>query len=118
MSDEAPIDSEELPHLLLVDDDETFTRVMARAMARRQGQRQSCQFLARALQDVQRQRVGIRAGGHGQRQPADGAPVLAVHEGTRQRPVAAAQLSKHGFGHGQRPESDDRGRGRCQHRRV
>ena len=35
MSDEAPIDSEELPHLLLVDDDETFTRVMARAMARR-----------------------------------------------------------------------------------
>ncbi|MBP8185328.1 MAG: response regulator transcription factor [Pseudomonas sp.] len=41
MSDEALIDSEalglteELPHLLLVDDDETFTRVMARAMTRR-----------------------------------------------------------------------------------
>jgi two-component system response regulator RegA len=41
MSDEATIDSEalglteELPHLLLVDDDETFTRVMARAMTRR-----------------------------------------------------------------------------------
>ena len=41
MSDKAPIDGEapdlgeELPHLLLVDDDETFTRVMARAMTRR-----------------------------------------------------------------------------------
>ena len=35
MSDEAPIDSEELPHLLLVDDDETFTRVMARAIVQR-----------------------------------------------------------------------------------
>ena len=35
MSEETPIESEELPHLLLVDDDETFTRVMARAMARR-----------------------------------------------------------------------------------
>ncbi|MDO9322471.1 MAG: response regulator transcription factor [Pseudomonas sp.] len=41
MSNEAPIDgeapevAEELPHLLLVDDDETFTRVMARAMTRR-----------------------------------------------------------------------------------
>jgi two-component system, response regulator RegA len=41
MSDPTPIDSEapgldeELPHLLLVDDDETFTRVMARAMTRR-----------------------------------------------------------------------------------
>lgn len=41
MSDEALIDGEapgvgeELPHLLLVDDDETFTRVMARAMTRR-----------------------------------------------------------------------------------
>jgi two-component system response regulator RegA len=35
MSNEAPIDGEELPHLLLVDDDETFTRVMARAMTSR-----------------------------------------------------------------------------------
>jgi len=41
MSEQTPIDSEapgldeELPHLLLVDDDETFTRVMARAMTRR-----------------------------------------------------------------------------------
>lgn len=35
MSEETQIEGEELPHLLLVDDDATFTRVMARAMARR-----------------------------------------------------------------------------------
>ncbi len=35
MSDEQLIDGEEQPHLLLVDDDATFTRVMARAMDRR-----------------------------------------------------------------------------------
>lgn len=35
MSDEIQVDGEELPHLLLVDDDATFTRVMARAMSRR-----------------------------------------------------------------------------------
>ena len=35
MSDEIQVEGEELPHLLLVDDDATFTRVMARAMARR-----------------------------------------------------------------------------------
>ena len=35
MSEEIQIEGEELPHLLLVDDDATFTRVMARAMARR-----------------------------------------------------------------------------------
>ena len=35
MTEETPLESEELPHLLLVDDDATFTRVMARAMARR-----------------------------------------------------------------------------------
>ena len=35
MSDETQVDGEELPHLLLVDDDATFTRVMARAMSRR-----------------------------------------------------------------------------------
>ncbi|MGV2836165.1 DNA-binding response regulator, partial [Pseudomonas shirazensis] len=31
MTDETQIDGEELPHLLLVDDDATFTRVMSRA---------------------------------------------------------------------------------------
>ncbi len=35
MSDENQVEGEELPHLLLVDDDATFTRVMARAMSRR-----------------------------------------------------------------------------------
>lgn len=35
MSEEARFDTEEQPHLLLVDDDETFTRVLARAMTRR-----------------------------------------------------------------------------------
>ena len=35
MSDEIQVEGEELPHLLLGDDDATFTRVMARAMARR-----------------------------------------------------------------------------------
>lgn len=35
MSDEISAEGEELPHLLLVDDDPTFTRVMARAMDRR-----------------------------------------------------------------------------------
>lgn len=35
MSEEALFDGEEQPHLLLVDDDETFTRVLARAMSRR-----------------------------------------------------------------------------------
>lgn len=35
MSEENQVESEELPHLLLVDDDATFTRVMARAMSRR-----------------------------------------------------------------------------------
>ena len=36
MSDEEiQVEGEELPHLLLVDDDATFTRVMARAMSRR-----------------------------------------------------------------------------------
>ncbi|MBD1553357.1 response regulator transcription factor [Pseudomonas typographi] len=35
MADETVVESDELPHLLLVDDDATFTRVMARAMARR-----------------------------------------------------------------------------------
>ncbi|MBV2134475.1 response regulator transcription factor [Pseudomonas sp. MAP12] len=35
MSEEALFDTEEQPHLLLVDDDETFTRVLARAMSRR-----------------------------------------------------------------------------------
>ncbi|KQB52311.1 two-component system response regulator [Pseudomonas endophytica] len=35
MSEEVQVEGEELPHLLLVDDDATFTRVMARAMARR-----------------------------------------------------------------------------------
>ncbi|MDG9882028.1 response regulator transcription factor [Pseudomonas putida CSV86] len=35
MSDEIQVEGEDLPHLLLVDDDATFTRVMARAMARR-----------------------------------------------------------------------------------
>ena len=35
MSDEIVTEGEELPHLLLVDDDPTFTRVMARAMERR-----------------------------------------------------------------------------------
>ncbi len=35
MNEEIPIEGEEQPHLLLVDDDETFTRVMARAMSRR-----------------------------------------------------------------------------------
>jgi DNA-binding NtrC family response regulator len=35
MNDEIQVEGEELPHLLLVDDDATFTRVMARAMARR-----------------------------------------------------------------------------------
>lgn len=36
MSDEdIQVEGEELPHLLLVDDDATFTRVMARAMGRR-----------------------------------------------------------------------------------
>ncbi|HLD65596.1 MAG TPA: DNA-binding response regulator, partial [Pseudomonas sp.] len=32
---EGALDGEEQPHLLLVDDDPTFTRVMARAMSRR-----------------------------------------------------------------------------------
>ena len=41
MSDEPLIESEDQPHLLLVDDDATFTRVMARAMSRR-GLRVSC----------------------------------------------------------------------------
>ncbi|PTU76330.1 response regulator transcription factor [Pseudomonas mangrovi] len=35
MTDATPLDGEDLPHLLLVDDDPTFTRVMARAMDRR-----------------------------------------------------------------------------------
>jgi two-component system response regulator RegA len=35
MSDELLFEGEEQPHLLLVDDDPTFTRVMARAMSRR-----------------------------------------------------------------------------------
>ncbi len=35
MSEEILFEGEEQPHLLLVDDDATFTRVMARAMARR-----------------------------------------------------------------------------------
>ncbi|HYQ39104.1 MAG TPA: response regulator transcription factor [Pseudomonas sp.] len=35
MSEEPLFDAEEQPHLLLVDDDETFTRVLARAMTRR-----------------------------------------------------------------------------------
>lgn len=35
MSEEVLFDAEEHPHLLLVDDDETFTRVLARAMSRR-----------------------------------------------------------------------------------
>ena len=35
MSEEIQVEGEELPHLLLVDDDATFTRVMARAMGRR-----------------------------------------------------------------------------------
>jgi two-component system response regulator RegA len=35
MSEEIQVEGEELPHLLLVDDDATFTRVMARAMSRR-----------------------------------------------------------------------------------
>ena len=35
MSDEIQVEGEDLPHLLLVDDDATFTRVMARAMSRR-----------------------------------------------------------------------------------
>ena len=35
MSDETLLESEEQPHLLLVDDDPTFTRVMARAMSSR-----------------------------------------------------------------------------------
>ena len=35
MTDDAIFDSTEQPHLLLVDDDETFTHVMARAMTRR-----------------------------------------------------------------------------------
>ncbi|CAE6942371.1 MULTISPECIES: response regulator transcription factor [Pseudomonas] len=35
MSDEALFEGDEQPHLLLVDDDPTFTRVMARAMSRR-----------------------------------------------------------------------------------
>ena len=34
MSDEVLFEGEEQPHLLLVDDDPTFTRVMARAMSR------------------------------------------------------------------------------------
>lgn len=35
MSEEVMFDGDEHPHLLLVDDDPTFTRVMARAMSRR-----------------------------------------------------------------------------------
>lgn len=35
MSEEVLFEGEEIPHLLLVDDDPTFTRVMARAMTRR-----------------------------------------------------------------------------------
>lgn|SRR5690554_2970566 len=35
MSEEVVFDGDEHPHLLLVDDDPTFTRVMARAMSRR-----------------------------------------------------------------------------------
>ena len=35
MTDEVQFDGEEQPHLLLVDDEPTFTRVMARAMGRR-----------------------------------------------------------------------------------
>ena len=35
MSEEPLLDDEEQPHLLLVDDDPTFTRVMARAMVSR-----------------------------------------------------------------------------------
>ncbi len=35
MTEENLFEGEEQPHLLLVDDDETFTRVMARAMSRR-----------------------------------------------------------------------------------
>ena len=43
MTEENLFAGEEQPHLLLVDDDETFTRVMARAMSRR-GLRVNCQF--------------------------------------------------------------------------
>lgn len=35
MSEELLFEGEEHPHLLLVDDDPTFTRVLARAMSRR-----------------------------------------------------------------------------------
>ena len=35
MTEELQHEGEEQPHLLLVDDDPTFTRVMARAMSRR-----------------------------------------------------------------------------------
>lgn len=35
MSEEVLFNSDEQPHLLLVDDDETFTRIMARAMSRK-----------------------------------------------------------------------------------
>lgn len=35
MTEEKLFEGEEQPHLLLVDDDETFTRIMARAMSRR-----------------------------------------------------------------------------------
>lgn len=35
MSEELLFEGEEQPHLLLVDDDPTFTRVLARAMSRR-----------------------------------------------------------------------------------
>jgi two-component system response regulator RegA len=56
MSDELLFDGDEQPHLLLVDDDPTFTRVMARAMSRR-GLRVSIassaeEGLTMALQDV------------------------------------------------------------------
>ena len=35
MSEEVLFDGDEQPHLLLVDDDETFTRIMARVMTRK-----------------------------------------------------------------------------------
>ncbi|MFP5420343.1 MAG: response regulator transcription factor [Gammaproteobacteria bacterium] len=56
MSDEILFEGDEQPHLLLVDDDPTFTRVMARAMSRR-GLRVSTagsaeEGLALAVQDL------------------------------------------------------------------
>lgn len=42
--DDIQVEGEELPHLLLVDDDATFTRVMARAMSRRGFSREHRRF--------------------------------------------------------------------------